>query len=267
MESLSSRPVRTRIGTEGPFPERAVPARTGCGTPRTHAGAGDRPADPSTRDPRHVRPNHRQRRAAGASAQLARLVPLHACLLGTACTTSAPHIAPSAAAASARSHPQPVVRTTTEDPGAFTFVPGEVEVVLAGLATNESGFDSGSAAVAASFGLCVTELVVFSVRGSTFFVDDGTDRSVLTGRVAADFIAPWRRVRPFAGLSAGFAGGEAINETPFVGVHAGFKVHVQSKAFLQVMGGYDQFFTSTDDVTEHHRCGQWTYSLGTGWIF
>ncbi|HLU39767.1 MAG TPA: hypothetical protein VK081_10295 [Planctomycetota bacterium] len=172
-----------------------------------------------------------------------------------------PRQAPAAAAPSGAT-PSPA---EADAPGP---VRGDWEVFLAGVAQNEETFNHGSAGAVLRVGRYVHDEVLVSARQILFFADDEVDTSIWSTRFEADIVPAWfRRVRPFLGASLGYTGGESVNETGILGVHGGVKVFPNRSGFFQVLGGYDMFFTKTEDRTEQLRRGQWMYSLGIGLCF
>lgn len=126
---------------------------------------------------------------------------------------------------------------------------GEHEFTLGGLALTTDG-DDGYVSGAASLGHHASPVLAIQLRHEGAFADNGESRSFFTTRLAVDLGIARSGVRPFAGLGAGVAYGESVNETPLLGLHAGVRLYVQPRAFLQILAGYDHFVTKTEDETE-----------------
>lgn len=143
---------------------------------------------------------------------------------------------------------------------------GDYEFAVQGLALTPD-FDKGGAKGELAFGYYVSDAASVGLRQFASYREQDHDRSYLATRVAADLGFTWHRVRPSIGASLGYAYGESVNETMLIGGQLGIKVYLQSATFVQLLGVYDQYVTTTEDHSEIFGDHATTLSLGIGLNF
>jgi hypothetical protein len=144
--------------------------------------------------------------------------------------------------------------------------PGEWGVA-AGPAAISPNFDEGSVGGSVELACFVTEHSTIAMRHIGDYEDDNNDTSINVSRLGYDWSPSCAELETFVGGSLGAAYGESVNESGLVGAHAGLRYWRQPRAFLQVIGGYDRFWTRTEDRSEYYREGVFTFLLGVGQLF
>ncbi len=136
-----------------------------------------------------------------------------------------------------------------------------------GTAALSPDFDYGSVGGQLEIGWRAASDYAITARHVGDYLDNGHDTSFNLTRVGIDW-HPWRRrFDPFGGVSLGAAYGESVNESGVTGAHLGFQYWHQPRGFLQVLLGYDRFWTRTGDPTEVYRDGTFTFALSLGLLF
>jgi hypothetical protein len=144
------------------------------------------------------------------------------------------------------------------------------EVTVNGVGVSDDGFDAGSFQLQGAVGYYLSEVVELLVRQSVTMADAGDDVSANwngASRVAIDLHLPLEAFVPFFGGSFGYIYGETTDDRFAGGPEAGFKLYLQSDAFLQLAVEYLFFFESSDALDDAFDDGTIFYSLGFGLRF
>jgi hypothetical protein len=130
-------------------------------------------------------------------------------------------------------------------------------------------FDEGSVGGAAEVVRFATDELAFVLRHIGDYEDDENDTSINVTRVGLDWSPDGDRtsLEPFVGVSLGAAYGESVNESGLTGLHAGVRLWQQPRAYFQAIGGYDRFWTRTEDRSEYYREGIFTLLFELGVVF
>lgn len=149
------------------------------------------------------------------------------------------------------------------------FEAGDKEFTLTGTGTSDDEFDNNFFTTQFAVGYFFNDMLEGIFRQDLSFLvrDEDDDDWEGSTAVGVDFNFNLNGIVPFLGATVGYAYGDVIEETWFLGPEAGAKFFVNTTTFIQALVQYQWLFDNGDEVTDNFDDGRYVYGLGIGFKF
>jgi outer membrane protein W len=151
----------------------------------------------------------------------------------------------------------------------FRYLPGQMELTIAGSGINDENFDGATLAFEAGLGYYLTEHWQAFLRQGFAYSDvsnGGSDWGAAT-RLGVNYTFNLERWKPFLGASIGWVYGDSIRDQFITGPEAGLKYFVNESTFIFGMMEYAFLFRGGAEAEDNWEDGRFVYSVGIGYRF
>ncbi|MFO8084034.1 MAG: hypothetical protein R6U27_06935 [Desulfobacterales bacterium] len=151
----------------------------------------------------------------------------------------------------------------TED---FRYLPGNMELTLAGSGSNDENFDGTTLSVEASLGYFLTEAwEVFFRQGFGYADTTGGSDWNASSRIGVDYNFDLGQFKPLIGASIGWVYGDEIKDQFIAGPEIGLKYFANESTFIYGMVEYGFLFENASDADDNFDDGRFVYTVGIGY--
>ena len=148
----------------------------------------------------------------------------------------------------------------------FKYMPGDMELTLAGSGNNDEDFDAATVSVDASLGYFLTESWEAFMRQGVGYADlEDSNRWNGSTRAGIDYNFDLGAFKPFIGGNIGWVYGDEIEEQFTTGPEVGLKYFANENLFIYGMMEYGFLFSSTNEVDDNYDNGRYVYTVGIGY--